>query len=107
MAEHTKEVTMENFERTVDSNEIVVLDFWAEWCGPYKQFGPVFDAVAEKHADIFFGKVNTESAQELAQAFQIRSIPTLMIFKKAELVFEQAGSLPPAATRTSASATGS
>ncbi len=88
------EVTMETFEAVVDGNEIVFLDFWAAWCGPCKLFGPVFEAVAEQNPDLYFGKVNTEQATDLAQAFNVRSIPTLMAFKKGELVFEQAGLLP-------------
>lgn len=90
-----KEINLQNFEATVDSNPIVILDFWAEWCGPCKTFGPIFDHMAETHTDVFFGKVNTEESKDLAEAFQIRSIPTLMAFIKGELVFEQAGLVPP------------
>lgn len=93
---HIHEVTMENFETIVDTHPIVILDFWAEWCAPCKVFSPIFEQVAAQNPDIFFGKVNTEVATELAQAFVVRSIPTLMAFKKADLVFEQAGILPPA-----------
>jgi thioredoxin len=91
-------VTMENFESVVDGHALVLLDFWAGWCGPCKVFAPIFAAMAERHPDVFFGKVNTESpdAQELSQAFVVRSIPTLMAFKNADLVFEQPGVLPPA-----------
>jgi thioredoxin len=95
MAGATHEVTMENFESVVDSNPIVFLDFWAAWCQPCRAFAPVFESAAEHNPDIYFGKVNTEVAVELAQAFQIRSIPTLMAFKNGELVFEQPGILPP------------
>jgi thioredoxin len=91
------EVTMENFETVVEENAWVVLDFWADWCQPCKVFAPAFKMMAELHSDVFFGAVNTEVATELAQAFQIRSIPTLMAFKNNELVFEQAGVLPPEA----------
>jgi len=91
----TREITMANFEETVDGNEIVVLDFWATWCGPCKIFAPVFEEAATRHPGIVFGKVNTEVATDLAQAFQVRSIPTLMVFKGGELVFEQPGVFSP------------
>jgi thioredoxin len=91
----THEVTMENFEATVESHEMVILDFWADWCQPCKILAPVFEELSKHHPDIHFGKVNTERAQDLAQAFQVKSIPTLMAFKKGELVFEQAGLLTP------------
>lgn len=92
-----QEVTMENFESVVDSNPLVILDFWAEWCGPCRAFAPVFEDASKRHTDVFFGKVNTEVATDLAQAFLVRAIPTLMAFKNSELVFEQPGVLPPAA----------
>jgi thioredoxin len=89
------EVTMENFETVVDENSMVILDFWAAWCKPCKIFAPAFKIMAELHPEVFFGSVNTEVAIELAQAFQIRSIPTLMAFKDGDLVFEQPGVLQP------------
>ena len=87
----TIDVTMKSFEETVDKNEIVLLDFWAEWCGPCRTFGPIFERVSERIPDLVFGKVNTEAEQELSGAFQVRSIPTLMIFRQTYLVFEQPG----------------
>ena len=86
---------MENFESIVDSNQIVILDFWAAWCGPCRIFAPVFEEAALRHPDVYFGKVNTEVATDLAQAFQVRSIPTVMAFKNGDLVFEQPGVLSP------------
>jgi thioredoxin 1 len=94
MAGQTVEVTMQNFDQLVESSPILILDFWAEWCGPCKMFGPIFEQAAGVHPDIVFGKVDTEQAQDLAAAFQIRSIPTVLAFKEKELVFEQAGLLP-------------
>jgi thioredoxin 1 len=90
----TVEATKDNFEDLVTKNDIVVVDFWAPWCGPCKQFGPVFEQASDKHADIVFAKVNTEGEQELAGAFQIRSIPTLMVFREKVIVFSQPGALP-------------
>ena len=93
----TVTVTKENFNDLVEQSNILILDFWAEWCGPCKNFAPVFEAAAEKHPDVVFGKIDTESQQELAGVFQIRSIPTLMAFKESVGIFRQAGALPPPA----------
>ncbi len=89
----TKEITLDNLDSTIDSNDIVFLDFWAEWCGPCKMFEPVFEKAAETHSDIVFGKIDTEAQQELAAGFGIRSIPTLMAFRENILVFSQPGAL--------------
>jgi len=93
---NTIELTKENFNDTIDNNDIVVIDFWAEWCGPCKSFAPTFEAVSERYPEIIFGKVNTEEQMELAQAFQIRSIPTLMLFREQVQLLAQLGALPPA-----------
>jgi thioredoxin len=85
-----------NFEQTVTTNDIVLVDFWAGWCGPCRQFAPVFEQASEQHPDIVFGKVDTEAEQALAAAAQITSIPTLMAFKGGSLVFSQPGALPSA-----------
>ena len=87
-------LTKDNFEEIVNGNNMVIVDFWAPWCGPCKGFAPVFDAASEKHADIVFGKVNTDDEQELAASFNIRSIPTLMFFREKVILFSQAGALP-------------
>lgn len=87
------EITSENLNTTIEGNDIVLLDFWAEWCGPCRMFGPIFEKAAGAHPDVVFGKVDTEAQQELAAAFQIRSIPTLMAFRENVLVFAQPGAL--------------
>jgi thioredoxin 1 len=86
--------TKENFKDLVEKNPIVIVDFWAEWCGPCKRFAPVFEAAAEKHTDVTFVKIDTEDQPELAGAFGIRAIPTLMVFRDQIALFEQAGALP-------------
>jgi thioredoxin 1 len=93
----TTTLTMENFESTVTTEGITLVDFWAEWCGPCKMFAPVFEATAEENPDVTFAKVDTEAQQELAGSLKIMSIPTLMIFRDGIQLFSQAGALPKSA----------
>lgn len=93
----TIELTKETFEETITNNDIILVDFWAPWCGPCKSFGPIYEAESEKHDDVVFAKINTEDQQELGGSFNIRSIPTLMIFREKIVIFSQAGALPASA----------
>ena len=93
----TVEVTKENFEQIVTGNDIVMVDFWAPWCGPCRSFAPIYEQTSESHPDVVFAKVNTEEQTELAGYFQIRSIPTLMIFREKVIIFSQPGMLPASA----------
>ncbi len=90
----TLELTKENFNQTIESGKTVIIDFWAPWCGPCRAFAPTFEAVSEQHPDVVFAKINTEAELELGGAFNIRSIPTLMVFREKVILFSQAGMLP-------------
>jgi thioredoxin 1 len=88
------DLTTDNFKENINDKGIVIVDFWAPWCAPCRSFAPTFEAASEKHADITFAKVNTEEQQELAGAFSIRSIPTLMVFREQVILYAEAGALP-------------
>lgn len=88
------ELSKDNFEQIITDNDFVIIDFWAPWCGPCRSFAPTYEKVSEDHADIVFAKINTEDEQEIAAHFNIRSIPTLMIFREKVIIFSQAGALP-------------
>ena len=90
----TIELTKENFDQTINGHKTVIIDFWAPWCGPCRGFAPVFEKASEAHPDVVFAKVNSDEQQELAGAFNIRSIPTLMVFREKVILFQQAGALP-------------
>lgn len=90
-------LTHEIFEQVVTGNNMVIVDFWASWCAPCNVFAPIFEEASERHADVVFARVNTEEEQELAAIFNIRSIPTLMLFREKEILYAEAGALPPAA----------
>ena len=93
----TVDVTQENFEQIITGNDMVLVDFWAPWCGPCRSFAPTYEQLSEKYPDVVFAKINTEEQQALAAHFQIRSIPTLMIFREKIIIFSQPGALPASA----------
>lgn len=90
----TVDLTKDNFEQVVTGNNVVIVDFWAPWCAPCRAFAPTFEQASEQHSDVVFAKVNTEEEQEVAGAFNIRSIPTLMVFRENVILYAEAGSLP-------------
>ena len=90
----TVELTKDNFEEVVTKNDLVIIDFWAPWCGPCKGFAPIYEAASEKYPDVVFAKVNTDQEQELSGHFSIRSIPTIMVFRESVVLFSQGGALP-------------
>jgi thioredoxin 1 len=92
----TVELTKDNFEGVVTGHDMVIVDFWAPWCAPCRAFAPTFESASERHTDVVFAKVNTEVEQEIAAAFNIRSIPTLMFFREKVILYAEAGALPPA-----------
>jgi thioredoxin len=87
-------ITVDNIEEILNNKEIVVLDFWADWCGPCKAFGPIFDRVSNKNPDIFFGKINVDEQNDLSNDFHIRSIPTLVILKQKTIIYQESGNIP-------------
>jgi thioredoxin 1 len=93
----TIKLTADNFKETINNHDIVIVDFWADWCGPCKSFAPTFEAASEKYPDIAFAKVNTEEEREMAGGFNIRSIPTLMVFREQVILYAEAGALPASA----------
>jgi len=93
----TVELTKKNFEKVITESPMVIVDFWAPWCGPCQGFAPIYEKAAETHQDVVFAKVNTDAEQELAGAFNIRSIPTLMVFREKVVLFQEAGALPASA----------
>ncbi|MEW6165524.1 MAG: thioredoxin [Pseudomonadota bacterium] len=93
----TIHLTADNFKDTISNHDIVIVDFWAEWCGPCRSFAPTFEAASEKYPDVAFAKVNTEEEREMAAGFNIRSIPTLMVFREQVILYAEAGALPASA----------